>query len=95
MSPLGNYIIHKYELAKQIGVMGIAEGETAGMPEILIRCPTLGRMVSTGLTTEKIKLSSLSDLKFRLLCPACLKTHRWGPKEAWIYERGKLTKRSK
>ena len=61
-----------------------------GMPEILIRCPNLGRIVPTGLTTEKIKLSSLSDLKLRLLCPACLKWHRWGQKEAWIYDFGEL-----
>jgi hypothetical protein len=64
------------------------------MPEIMIRCPNLGRIVPTGLTTEKIKLSSLSDLKLRLQCPACLKTHKWGQKEAWIYDRGKLTKGS-
>jgi len=46
--------------------------------------------VPTGLTTEKIKLSSLSDLKFRLQCPACLKIHRWGQREAWTYDRGEL-----
>ena len=49
----------------------------------------------TGLTTEKIKLSSLSDLKLRLQCPACLKIHKWGWKEALLYDRGKLTKGSK
>ena len=48
--------------------------------------------MATGLTTEKIKLSSLSSLKLRLQCPACLKSHRWGQKEAWLYDRGKLTK---
>ena len=62
------------------------------MPEIMIRCPNLRRIVPTGLTTEKIKLSSLSDLKLPLLCPACLKTHKWGQKDAWIYDLGKLTK---
>jgi len=60
------------------------------MPEIVIRCPNLRRIVPTGLTTEKIKLGSLSDLKLRLLCPACLKWHQWGQKEALIYDRGKL-----
>jgi len=62
----------------------------------------LRRVVPTGLTTEKIKLSStekiklssLSDLKLRLQCPACLKIHRWGQKDALIYDRGKLTKSS-
>jgi hypothetical protein len=65
------------------------------MPEIMIRCPNLGRIVPTGLTTEQIKLSLLSDLKLRLRCPACLKLHKWGQKDAWIYDRGKLTKGSK
>jgi hypothetical protein len=27
-----------------------------------------------------------------VLCPACLKNHKWGQKDAWIYDRGKLTK---
>jgi hypothetical protein len=58
----------------------------------MIRCPNLGRIVPTGLTTEKIKLSSLSDVKLRLQCPACLKIHKWGQKEAWIYDSGKLTR---
>jgi hypothetical protein len=30
-----------------------------------------------------------------LLCPACLKWHRWGQKEALMYDRGELTKSSK
>ena len=64
------------------------------MPDIVIRCPNLGRVVPTGLTTEKIKLSSLSGIKLRLQCPACLKIHKWSQKEAWIYDRGKLTKNS-
>jgi len=62
------------------------------MPDIVIRCPNLGRVVPTGLTTEKIKLSSLSGIKLRLQWPACLKIHKWGHKEAWIYDGGKLTK---
>jgi hypothetical protein len=65
------------------------------MPEIVIRCPNTRRVVPTGLTTEKIKLGSLSGLKLSVLCPACLKSHRWGQKDAWIYDQGKLTKASK
>jgi hypothetical protein len=33
-----------------------------------------------------------SNLTLRVLCPACLKNHKWGQKDAWIYDRGKLTK---
>ena len=56
------------------------------MPEIMIRCPNTRTIVSTGLTTEKIKLSSLSNLTLRVLCP------EMGQKDAWIYDRGKVTK---
>jgi hypothetical protein len=65
------------------------------MSEIVIRCPNTRRVVPTGLTTEQIKLTSLSGLKLRVLCPACSKTHTWGQREAWLYDRGKLTKGSK
>jgi len=40
--------------------------------------------VSTGLTTEKIKLSSLGDLELTLSCPTCLRSHKWKLKDAWI-----------
>jgi hypothetical protein len=54
------------------------------MPDIMILCPTLKRAVPTGLTTEKIKLESLSGIKIPLRCPACLKTHHWERKDAWV-----------
>jgi hypothetical protein len=61
----------------------------------MIRCPNTKRVIPTGLTTEKINLSSLSNLKLPLRCPACLKLHKWGQKDALIYDHGKLTKGSK
>jgi hypothetical protein len=54
------------------------------MPHIMIRCPTMGRPVPTGLTTEAIKFESLSGMVMSLQCPACLKLHKWERKEAWI-----------
>ena len=60
------------------------------MAEIMIRCPTFGRAVSTGLKTETIMLESLGDdLVFTLRCPACMKIHKWKRKDAWIDEGGK------
>jgi len=46
------------------------------MLKIMIRCPTLGKKVSTGLTTEMIMFDSLgADLEVPLRCPACMKIH--------------------
>ena len=54
------------------------------MPRIMIRCPTLGKDLSTGLTTEQIKFESLSGFTVNLHCPVCGKTHRWNCNQAWI-----------
>jgi hypothetical protein len=54
------------------------------MPNIMIRCPTLGTAVPTGLTTEKIKFESLSGVMIPLRCPACMKLHQWQQKQAWV-----------
>jgi hypothetical protein len=54
------------------------------MPDIMIRCPIFGRAVPTGLTTEKIKFDSLSDITIPFRRPACLRTHKWEQKDAWV-----------
>jgi len=55
------------------------------MGDILIRCPTLGTAVRTGLSTDKIVLESLpEDLAIPLRCPGCQKVHNWVRKDAWI-----------
>jgi hypothetical protein len=56
------------------------------MPDILFRCPTTKRVVPTGLTTDKVKLSSLSGITFTLRCPACLRNHKWQKKDVWEHE---------
>jgi hypothetical protein len=58
------------------------------MPNIMIRCPTLGTAVPTGLTTEKIKFESLSGVIIPLHCPACMKLHKWEQKDAWVEKEG-------
>jgi hypothetical protein len=54
------------------------------MPQILIRCPVFGRVIPTGLSTEKVRFDSLSGIQFSVVCPACEKTHRWKQPKAWI-----------
>jgi hypothetical protein len=54
------------------------------MPEIMIRCPTFGTAVQTGLRTETIVLDFLEDLSIPMRCPACMKLHKWQRKDAWV-----------
>jgi hypothetical protein len=54
------------------------------MPNIMIRCTTYGTSVPTGLKTETIVLDSLSEIEVPLLCPACMKIHKWERKDAWV-----------
>jgi hypothetical protein len=58
------------------------------MPNIMIRCPTLGTAVPTGLTTEKIKFESLSEVRIPLRYPDCFKLHKWERKDAWVETEG-------
>ena len=57
------------------------------MPNIMIRCPTTGTPVPTGLTTEKIKFESLSEIKIPLKCayvPFC--THACFCSQWWSFK---------
>ena len=51
------------------------------MPKIMVRCPTFGTAVPTGLTM--IKLDTL-QIMLTLRCPACKKIHKWKQKDAWV-----------
>jgi hypothetical protein len=53
------------------------------MSEIMIRCPSLGTTIPTGLTTEKVKFKSLAGVQISLRCPACFKI-QWDQKDAWV-----------
>jgi hypothetical protein len=52
--------------------------------DILIRCPTTGTVVRTGLNTGMVQFFSLAELPFSVVCSACGKTHRWSQPQAWI-----------
>jgi hypothetical protein len=51
----------------------------------MIRCPIIGMAVPTGLSTETVVFDTIDPkLEMPLRCPACLKIHKWKPKDAWI-----------
>lgn len=52
--------------------------------DILIRCPTTGTVVRTGLNTGMVQFCSLAEAPFSGACSACGKIHRWGQVHAWI-----------
>ena len=54
------------------------------MPDIMVRCPTVGAVVPTGVTTEVVKFESIPDIAIPFRCPACLKMHEWRPITAWV-----------
>jgi hypothetical protein len=51
---------------------------------IFINCPSTGMPVPTGLKTASVIFESLPPVAVPLSCPACGKTHKWKPAEAWI-----------
>ena len=53
------------------------------MPKIMIKCPVREQAVPTGLTTETIKLYSIT-IRLKLRCPACDQFHKWDCKDAWV-----------
>jgi hypothetical protein len=52
--------------------------------DILIRCPTAGTVVRTGLNTGMVHFCSLAEVPFSGVCSACGKIHRWSQVHAWI-----------
>lgn len=52
--------------------------------DILIRCPTTGTVVRTGLNTGMVQFCSLAEVPFSGVCSACGKIHRWSQVHAWI-----------
>jgi hypothetical protein len=54
------------------------------MPDIMIRCPTRGVEVPTGLTSEAIQFDSLYGITIPMQCPACGRMHNWRREDAWV-----------
>ncbi len=56
------------------------------MAMIMIRCPSMGRAVSTGI--EVVDVEQLPIVIATTVCPACGRIHRWTKNEAWLTEGG-------
>ncbi len=54
------------------------------MSSVMIRCPTTGRSVPTGIETEPSVFRRLPGTASRMLCPACGQQHAWTVEVAWL-----------
>jgi hypothetical protein len=53
---------------------------------IMIRCPSTGRAVSTGI--EMPNLDQLPTVIATMVCSACGRVHEWTRTDAWLAEGG-------
>jgi hypothetical protein len=71
-----NFCARRIGAADQDGSVPVAD--------ILVRCPSTGAAVATGLKTEWVLLRSLPAISIPLRCPACGQLHKWQAQDAWI-----------
>ena len=55
---------------------------------VMIRCPTTGRQIPTGIEIDQSSFNSTPVFFAQTYCPLCRATHRWFAKEAWVQEPG-------
>jgi hypothetical protein len=58
------------------------------MGNIMIKCPTTGAAIATGLQAEPSHFARTPVFFSRTLCPICRVTHEWFAAEAWVQESG-------
>ena len=56
------------------------------MGTVMIRCPTTGRKISTGIEADRVKFAYSPVFFADAYCPACDALHRWFAREAWVEE---------
>jgi hypothetical protein len=54
------------------------------MSVVLIRCPTTGRELSTGIETDASTFEQLPDIRSQLMCPICKLDHVWSTRDTWL-----------
>jgi hypothetical protein len=54
------------------------------MSLVMIRCPELGRAVSTEIEIEPAVFRKLPTVAARMRCPACGRDHVWTISSAWL-----------
>jgi hypothetical protein len=63
------------------------------MSVVVIRCPTTGRTISTGIETDQSTFDKLPDVRTHSRCPLCGFEHFWWKREAWLADIAPSAKR--
>jgi predicted RNA-binding Zn-ribbon protein involved in translation (DUF1610 family) len=58
------------------------------MPIVMIKCPSSGRAVSTGIELEEQTFIQLPNVGSGMSCPACGGHHVWRKIDAWLGDGG-------
>ena len=53
---------------------------------VMIRCPTSGQPISTGIETDTDSFTRFPDVASNANCSSCGLQHMWWKREAWIAE---------
>jgi hypothetical protein len=61
-----------------------ATGEMSHASVLMVRCPTTGRELSTGVEMDDATFERLPHIRSRLNCPLCRADHNWSTREAWL-----------
>ena len=57
------------------------------LPGVIVKCPTTGRPVWTGVTISATLLAELDDsATFSFRCGICNELHAWTKEDAWLGE---------
>ena len=51
---------------------------------VMVRCPTTGRELSTGIEMDAATFERLPDIRSQMMCPICKLNHIWSIREAWL-----------
>jgi hypothetical protein len=51
---------------------------------VMVRCPTTGRELSTGVEMDAATFERLPDIRSQIKCPVCRLDHNWSTREAWL-----------
>jgi hypothetical protein len=54
------------------------------MGAIMIKCPTTGQSIATGIETDPNSFRQIPDVLSRSRSPLCGLEHHWWKREAWI-----------
>ena len=56
------------------------------MGTVMIRCPTTGQPLATGLTADASEFARTPVFMARAACPFCGTEHEWFARDAWVEE---------